>query len=213
MKFNNFLNIYKNVPIIDSTTFSLYSKEPANLRRQVRDWVKKGYLLPLKRGLYVFGESYSRDRTPNLFIANYLVFPSYVSLEYALGFYRLIPEKVSMITSVTTKKTNHFSNVLGEFQYRSVKPQLFFGFKKMEDMGQNVFIAQPEKALLDYFHLNSAQFKGTREEFESLRLQNLEKIDIQKMEDFRGYYGRKMNKIVNALIEYVADFTIGYKKL
>lgn len=213
MKFNNFLNIYKNIPIIEATTFSLYSEDPANLRRQVRDWVKKGYLLPLKRGLYVFSESYSQGKTSNLFIANYLVSPSYVSLEYALGFYGLIPEKVSLITSITSKKTTLFSNTLGEFQYRSIKPQLFFGFKKIEDMGQNAFIAQPEKALLDYFYLNSSQFKGNPEEFESMRLQNVEEIDIQKIEDFKKHYGRKMTKIIDALIKYIADYVIGYKKL
>lgn len=213
MKFNKFLNIYKNIPIIDSTTFSLYSKDPANLRRQVRDWVKKGYLLPLKRGLYVFGESYSQGKTSNLFIANYLVSPSYVGLEYALSFYGLIPEKVGIITSVTSKKTAHFSNALGDFQYRSVKPKLFFGFRKIEDMGQNVFIAQPEKALLDYFYLNSSEFKGNREEFESMRLQNVEEIDIQKIEDFKKLYGRKMARIIDALVEYIADYVVRYKKL
>ncbi len=95
MKFEEFLKIYNQAPLVDSSTFALYSQNPQDLRRQVREWTKKGYILPLKRGIYFFNENY-RKKEPSLsFIANFLITPSYLSLEYALGFYDLIPEKVT----------------------------------------------------------------------------------------------------------------------
>lgn len=41
MKFNDFVKIYCNAPLIDSSTFTLYSKKAEGLRRQVSDWIKK----------------------------------------------------------------------------------------------------------------------------------------------------------------------------
>jgi len=54
MKFKEFVKIYQEAPLIDLSTFSLYNEKPQSLRRQVREWIKKDYLIPLKRGLYIF---------------------------------------------------------------------------------------------------------------------------------------------------------------
>lgn len=37
-----------------------------------------------------------------------LVNPSYISLEYALSYYGLIPEEAVVITAITTKKTQSY---------------------------------------------------------------------------------------------------------
>lgn len=130
MKFNDFLKINQNSPIIDSSIFSLYNEKPQNIRRQVHDWIKKNYLISLKKGLYIFDERFRKIQPSTFFIANFLYFPSYISLESALQFYNLIPEKVTVITSVTTKKTNIFKNALGTFEYRSVNETIFMDFKR-----------------------------------------------------------------------------------
>ena len=96
MKFNEFVEIYRDAPLIDASTFTLYSKDSRHLRRQVREWVKRGYLLRLKKGLYPFSPAYRRIEPSPLFIANFLLSPSYLSVEYALGFYDLIPERVTV---------------------------------------------------------------------------------------------------------------------
>lgn len=212
MKFDEFLNIYRDVPVIDSSTFPLYSDRPSNLRRQVRTWVKKRYLIPLKRGLYIFSENYRQIEPSSLFISNYLVSSSYISLEYALGYYGLIPEKVTVITSVTTKKTNKFKNKLGKFEYRSVKKSLFFGYKKESDKNLEFFIAFPEKAILDYFYLN-ADFKGKFEEFDSLRFQNLDKLNIERMRAYQKKYNNRVCRIVEKLVKYIQQYKDEYKNL
>jgi len=104
MKFSDFLQIYSRMPLIDAESFHLYSDKPEQLRSQVSHWVEKGWLKPLKRGLYVFSETYRPGDVSILYLANSLNKPSYVSMEHALGFYDLIPEKIVMMTSVTTKK-------------------------------------------------------------------------------------------------------------
>ena len=212
MKFNEFVKIYQEAPLIDSSTFSLYNEKPQNLRRQVREWVKKDYLIPLKRGLYIFGSQWRKIQPSVLFMANFLVLPSYVSLEQALGFYEIIPEKVTVITSVTTKKTKIFKNSVGSFEYRSIKEDLFFGFKKEIDKNQEFFIALPEKALLDYFYLNN-HFQGDFSELESLRLQNLEALNIKLLETYGLKYNKRIRKIVEVLIEFVKKEKGRYRRL
>jgi len=212
MKFNEFVKIYQEAPLVDSSTFSLYNEKPQNLRRQVREWVKKDYLIPLKRGLYIFSSQWRKIQPSVLFMANFLVLPSYVSLEQALGFYEIIPEKVTVITSVTTKKTKIFRNLVGSFEYRSIKEDLFFGFKKEIDNNQEFFIALPEKALLDFFYLNN-HFQGDFSELESLRLQNLEVLNIRLLETYGLKYNKRIRKIAEVLIEFVKKEKGRYRRL
>lgn len=189
------------MPLIDSSTFSGYGK-PNDLRRQVRDWLIKGYLVSLKKGLYVFSEEYRKIQPLNLFIANFLVAPSYVSLEYALAFYELIPERVGVITSVTTKKTKVFKNVFGRYEYHSVKESLFFGYKKIKLEGNNVFVALPEKALVDYFYLNP-DAKADFSYFDSLRLQNLDAMNTESLKSVAlKIKNRRVTKITQKLLLY-----------
>ena len=211
MKFNDFIKIYKDTPFIDSSSFSLYDN-PEHLRRQVWNWTKKGYLLPLKKGLYIFSQEYRKLQPSVLFVANFLVVPSYVSLEYVLGESSMIPEKVTVFTSVTTKKTNVFENCLGRFEYRSVKENLFFGFKKQTYQNQKIFIASPEKALLDCFYLNT-NCDGKFSYFESMRLQNLEILDMDLLNSYRNKYNARVKAIVKGLIEYAAFLKDSYKRL
>jgi predicted transcriptional regulator of viral defense system len=212
MKFEKFLDIYQNNPIIDSSSFPIHSDNPAILRRQVRGWVKKGYLISLKRGLYIFGKNFRKNSPSKLLIANYLISPSYLSLEYALEFYGLIPEKVTVLTSITTKKTNLFKNDLGIFEYHSLAKNLFFGFRREKDKGQEVFVAFAEKALLDYFYLN-ASFVGQIEEFDSLRLQNLESLDNRRLILYSEKYNQRVKQVAKKLSEYKVKNKDKYKKL
>lgn len=212
MKFNDFIKTYSEKPFIDSSTFALLDEKPQDIRRQVRYWVEKEYLFPLKKGLYVLNENYRKITPSRRFIANFLVAPSYLSLEYALGFYDLIPEKVTVYTSVTTKKTTAYRNSLGTFEYRSVKGDIFFGFTKATESGQEFFIAQPEKAILDFFYFRK-ELKGKAGEFESLRFQNLEALNVEKMKEFSGKFTAKVKKITQVFIDFVYQEIREYKSL
>ncbi|MBA3051576.1 MAG: hypothetical protein ABII20_06725 [Candidatus Omnitrophota bacterium] len=201
MKFREFIQIYKDAVLIDGSTFSVFDKAQ-NLRRQVSDWLKKGYLIQLKKGTYIFSDEYRKINPSISFIANFLYSPSYLSLEYALSFYGLIPEKVTVITSVSARKTKTIKNRMGRFEYNSIKKELFFGFKKSGTDGQNFFIAEPEKALLDFFYLRT-EFKGSEAELKSLRLQNSEIVDQQRLGLYSLKYNKRVRKISKALIEFI----------
>ena len=139
--------------------------------RRLSEWQEKGYLKMIRRGYYVFSDLQINE--PVLFLlANKIYSPSYISLEMALSYYNLIPETVYAITSVSSRKTNRFKTDFGEFFYRHIKPQLMFGYKLVSYNGYNFKIAEPEKAILDYFYLNKGV--STEDDFAGLRFNDEE---------------------------------------
>jgi len=126
------------------------------VKNQLRGWMAKGYLLRLKKNLYFLKETELKDEFE---LANRLYEPSYVSLESALNYYGIIPDVLFAVTSVTIKKTQKFKNQFGFFLYRTLKPELFFGWEEVE-LGEQQFckIAKPEKALFDFLYLNQTSF-------------------------------------------------------
>ena len=107
MKFDTFLHNFGENAVIDSASFILLDKKLADIRRQVSGWVKKGYLLQLKKGVYILSDTYRKITPSHRFIANYLVLPSYLSLEYALGYYDLIPKGLLYTVHLRPKKPKH----------------------------------------------------------------------------------------------------------
>lgn len=110
--------------------------------------VKKGNISKLRRGLYMFFGEYVNE----MLIANQVYQPSYVSFNYALMFYNIIPETVYPITSATTKITRKFIIENITYSYSRIKKQAFVGYKKETFNGQPVLIAEPEKAFIDHLY-------------------------------------------------------------
>jgi predicted transcriptional regulator of viral defense system len=212
MKFDTFLHNYGDNVIIDSSSFVMLDEKVADIRRQVSGWAKKGYLIQLKKGVYVFNDTYRKIVPSPRFIANYLVMPSYLSLEYALGYYDLIPEKVTVYSSLTTKKTQSFTNALGRFEYCSVKENLFSGFTKVSFNNQDFFIALPEKAILDFFYFRE-HIQGAPGEFEAFRFQNLEILKLKRFHEFSRAYPSRVRKAVRLFIDFVRQETRAYVKI
>ena len=118
--------------------------------KKVQSLVQSGKLLQLKRGLYVVSPQISGRQLSLELVANHIYGPSYVSLHYALRHYGLIPERVYMVTSVTTRHTRSFQNELALFSYRGVSADYFpIGVRSQEVDGIAFLIATPEKALCD----------------------------------------------------------------
>ncbi|MBI3957974.1 MAG: hypothetical protein HY328_04115 [Chloroflexi bacterium] len=177
MKFQDLLTIAGNEPIIESSLLLAGDVQPGDVQRQLSRWRDAKLLYQLRRGLYLLAEPY-RKTTPHPFAAaNLLQRPSYVSCESALAWYGLIPEYVPSVVSVTTARTEERRTALGNFIYRHVKIDLFWGYYSVEvAMGQSAFIAKPEKALLDLIYLQPG---GDDENYlAELRLQNWEALDL-----------------------------------
>ncbi|MBF0384613.1 MAG: hypothetical protein HQL27_01950 [Candidatus Omnitrophica bacterium] len=113
----------------------------------------------LKKGLYEL--SYPRELfIPDFYTAKRLYAPSYVSLETALSNYSIIPEVAMSVTSITSKPTRSFKNRHGLFTYRTVKKEAFCGYYVQKQNSFEYLIAEPEKALIDYFYFKKFDDKS-----------------------------------------------------
>ncbi len=160
MDFRTFKERFSDAPFIlsDDVIQKLEAKERNPLgrqtfRNQLNRWQRRGLILKLRKGVYLLNKRDRQVEPSSMYLANQLYVPSYVSLEYALSFYGLIPERAHSVTSVTTKKTLRFSNSVGSFSYRHVMPSAFRGFKIIKDQNDmDIFIAEPEKAVVDFLY-------------------------------------------------------------
>ncbi len=124
--------------------------------RRLYEWQLKGYILKLRNSWYCLPE-FLNEPYSTWMIANAVHSPSYVSLESALAFYGILPEGVYMCTSVCTTRTLRINMAGHEYEFARLKEKNYTGYR-LEDTGTNarrVRIADPEKALVDFFHLRS----------------------------------------------------------
>lgn len=182
-------------------TNQVYAWKPDFDRNNFVRWVKKGLLVRLRQGYYTFPE-YKNKPDFTLFFANRIYRPSYISLHTALAFYGIIPEAVVQITSVTTLKTANFQNEFGEYEYKSIRAELMFGYDfKTIANGQSIKLARPEKALLDLLYLYP--FYNSEKEIEELRLDEdflQDELDLQRLEDYlSGFKNKALQKRVRLL--------------
>ena len=117
-------------------------------------WQREGRVEKLRKGLYLNAERGLRGDADRFCLANRLYEPSYVSLHAALGYWGLIPEVVFETTSVSTRKTHMVRLGSSRFSYRQLSPKLFFGFDRSTWRGELLFVAHPEKALIDYAYFH-----------------------------------------------------------
>jgi len=116
---------------------------------------KRGFILQLKRGMYVFPEVLP----PDVYAANKIYAPSYISLEFALSYHGVIPETVYEITSVTTKATRRFETLGKVFSYRKIKKTAYTGYEIQKQQNLSFYIADAEKSFVDanYLRLKNKQ--------------------------------------------------------
>lgn len=179
--YERFRQCFKDDPVISVSEIS--KAFPGFDTRNLINWQRKGYLIRLRNGFYTFRGHTVEER--DLFVlANRLYGPSYVSLETALSWHGIIPEGVYSVESVATRKTSSFKTPLASFNYRKIKPELYFGYDLIAS-GRGVFrLATPEKAILDYFYLNTnVRSKG---DLQALRWNTfrLASLDYDKLQAF-----------------------------
>ena len=140
----------------DYTLLSSALSEYSGVRQKIHDLMRAGVITRVKKGLYVFGPEYTRAPICKEVLANLIFGPSYISLEYALAFHGVIPERVESITSVTPKRDKNFDTPLGRFTYRYLALEKYaMGIEQVwVDRTHPVFMATIEKALCDYVVLN-----------------------------------------------------------
>jgi hypothetical protein len=118
---------------------------------KIAEWVRQGVLLPLKRGMYVVGDAWRKGALCLPLVANHLYGPSCVSLDYALAWHGLIPERAHEVTSVCMRRGRVVDNVLGRFSYARLPAAVYaLGIEQASVSEQDRFLlAGPAKALCD----------------------------------------------------------------
>ena len=203
MDFRKFKEKVKVLPFFSSDVAEIFSTSPLTLRNQFSRWKKQGLLVELKRGLYVLSRGERQTTLSRQALAAILYQPSYISLESALSHYQMIPERVDTVMSVSPKKTRVFHNPEGTFSYRNLQTSLNFGFlAKKDENGYPYFIAEPEKALLDYLYLNLGGLDPKDGDIldRFLRLQNRSIMNKNKLSSYaRRFAVKKLYAILEEL--------------
>ena len=126
-------------------------RDYAHPRKKITSLLRKGEIIRVKKGLYLFGEQYRRSPYCRELLANLIHGPSCISLEYALHYHGLTPERVETVTSVACSRSRSFDTPVGVFSYRKIPRAAFsIGLDRIElDDGRSFLMAVPEKALAD----------------------------------------------------------------
>lgn len=126
-------------------------------QQKIHELLKSQTIVRVKKGLYVFGPKIRQQPISKESLANLIFGPSCVSLEYALSYHGLIPERVEIVTSVTPKKNKQFNTPIGCFTYKHISASKYpHGIEQhWMDSQHPILIASPEKALCDYIILNN----------------------------------------------------------
>ena len=167
--------------------------KPASFSAVLKRIVANKILLRLEKDKYVINDK--PVKTFNL--ANLLYESSYLSFETALNFYGILSQFPYEITSATIRKTISKTALGGEYRYTHLKPELFFGYVKLDGF----LIATPEKALLDQIYLSLKGWKKI----------NIDEYDfsIIKKNRLKEYYAKypkinqtqKMAEIINKILK------------
>jgi predicted transcriptional regulator of viral defense system len=121
-------------------------------------------------------------------ISTQLLEPSYISVHSALLFHDLIMQVPQNVECVTTKNSIRYKP-LG-IVYHKIPGSLFFGYEKYGKGDSYVFVAEPEKAVIDGVYLNMLSKEDILEV-----ITKLDKNKISKyIERFRGKGKRKLEE-------------------
>jgi hypothetical protein len=182
----------------------------AQPRMKISSLLAKGIIVRVKKGLYIFGESLRRRPFCRELLANLIYGPSYVSLEYALHYYGLTPERVETVTSVTCGRSRTFETPVGAFTYRMIPLDAFrTGMDRVEpDAGRSFLIAIPEKALADRIVAERGAGITTQKELHSFMLTSLRidpsalrNLDPGRLVEIAGHYRSRRVKLLADLLK------------
>lgn len=185
-------------------------KEYKSPRSKMTKLLKSGALIRVKKGLYLFGPLFQRGPYSREVLANKMYGPSYVSLEWALQYYGMIPERVHEVTSVTSKRKKTFQTPIGRFSYSHMHPEGYpTGVTLIQISNtQKALIATREKAVTDLLMIRRGKITSQSELkeilFEDFRFEEHEilKLNLNKI---KTIYDAYPHSAVKHLIHYIKE--------
>ena len=187
------------------TTGMLHSElnRYANPAMAIQRLVRKGTLTPVRNGLYETDPS-----IPAHCLAMMIYGPSYLSFQYALSQYGLIPETVTRLTSATCgkHKRKEFRNAFGIYSYQDVPMEVFpWEIRLCQENSYPFMIASPEKALCDLLYtISPLQNRKEMETclFDDLRIDRsaFSHLNIQTLYTTAGLYHTKNHRLLGTFL-------------
>ncbi len=150
-KFANYLRLPTDTPFDYQLLMDRLEGRFGAPRNKIQSLCRSGEIIRVKKGLYVPGSRWGQATDIDPRVLSGLIYgPSYVSLEAALSYHGLIPERVDEITCMTSKRAKHFQTPVGRFHYTPISEEAFpIGVRLESGKGGSWFFAEPEKALCD----------------------------------------------------------------
>lgn len=173
--------------------------------------VRNGELIRLRNGFYLIAEKIrlgSETIIPYEQVANLLYGPSYVSLEWAMSFYGMIPERVHTVTSMTLGRTKEYHTPIGDFAYYPLNAASYsIGIEKKKSSSSigGFLMASREKALADFIcrsckGLSQEQLKMELLESKRLNLEIVHELDKKLLAEIADRYRSKLVRyLINLL--------------
>lgn len=182
---------------------SMYS----NPRDKISRLIKSGAIIRVKKGLYVFGPDYSKGVYSREILANLIFGPSYISLEYALYYYGLIPERIETVTSVTNKRNKFFKTSVGCFSYEHIAKEKYAIGVVIQNIDERrgFLIASKEKALSDkIYRLNEILNIGDLMDY----LKKYLRLDVSALNNFKRGLLKELARVYESRsVELLYDLT------
>lgn len=206
MKFNDLERKIGKLLIFNKNVLRNFERQAEALNANIKYWLKNKKIIQLKKGLYVLMARYQQESQKDLYleyIANQLLAPSYVSLEYVLAKYQLLSEPVNAITSITSKTTREVVNNLGAFRFYSITSSLFTGYEVKYFYNSPILIASKAKALFDFLYLRFLKQKPISEQaLLNLRI-NWENLNQKELKELIRWLLSVKNKKINQLAKII----------
>lgn len=209
MQLEKKLSSLGGVPLTHGTLVSML-KEYSSPNDKIVRLIDEGWLVPIKKGLYAVSPERTTIPISTPLVANLLYGPSYVSMDYALYHYGIIPERVVEVTSMTTKRGKVYDLPIGRFSYTH-SPVDFYpvGIDRVENTDKTGFLmASPEKALCDKLvftrNLNISSQRALRELLmDDLRIdeESITRFDLKVIE--ACVMPKMKERMLRALLELV----------
>jgi len=187
---------------------TLLRKSVSNVNDKISNLVRSGELIRLKKGFYAFSKAYLTRPIDLISVANTLYTPSYVSFDYALSYYGMIPERVNEITSATCKNEKLFETPIGRLSYKKVPLKVYpLGVDWFYDSIEGGrFIATPEKALCDKIRYDRGIGTLTQKAMVKylkydLRLEIIKPLDAELIDEIASAYRSRNLKTLSQVVQ------------
>ncbi len=185
------LKLAATLPVFGAANLAPIGEKRAYLNIVLSRQVKRGTMVHLRKNLYVTKGYLDNAERRGIFsdyvefIANRLYSPSYLSLDYVLHEHNMLTEIPRNITSMGLRKTDQFSNDMGNFIYHKIKEELYLGFKVVKKGDFSILKATKAKALFDFLYLRKRLLVDKRA-VEELRL-NLDEFTDNDSKELLEY--------------------------